>query len=51
MVRELIRWRREWERSRRCGWEIDLGADSVAARLVPGADFNYFEKDFSAVFQ
>ena len=28
-----------------------MGADSVAGRLVPGADFNCFEKDFSAIFK
>ena len=42
IVREPIRRRREWERSRRCSWKIDLGADSAAVRLVPGADFNCF---------
>ena len=45
------RWRKEWERSRRCGWEIEVGADSAAARLVPGADFNCSQRDFSAIFQ
>ena len=51
MVREPIRRRKEWERSRHCGWEIDLGADSAAARLVPRADFNCSHRDFLAVFQ
>ena len=51
MVQEPIGRRKEWERSRSCGWEIDLGVDSVAGRLVPGADFNYSQRDFSAVFQ
>ena len=50
-VREPIRRRKEWERSRRCGWEIDVGADVAAVMMVPGADFNCSEKDFSAVFQ
>ena len=45
------RRRKEWERSRCCGWEIEVGADSAAARLVPGADFNCSQRDFSAVFR
>ena len=31
-VREPIRRRKEWERSRRCGWEIEVGADVAAGR-------------------
>ena len=34
MVRESVRRRKEWERSRRCGWEIDVGADVAAGRLM-----------------
>ena len=37
-VREPVRRRKEWERSRRCGWEIDVGADVAAVMMVPGAD-------------
>ena len=37
-VREPVQRRKEWERSRRCGWEIDVGADVAAVMMVPGAD-------------
>ena len=37
--------------SRRCGCEIGLGANIADVMMVPGADFNCFEKDFSVVFQ
>ena len=51
MGKEPTLWLGDRSGSRRCGCEIGLGANTADVMMVPGADFNCFEKDFSAVFQ